>query len=425
MTDRPRSLHPAKPVAPAHVPAELVREYEIYHLSGSAKDPFKSLSALHEDRPVFYNLYADPIICPNGAWVVSSFELLSEVLQDPSRFSSREMVKYSRLIGETWDMIPLELDPPEHTRIRLVVMPMFSPGRMKALTGRIEGRAQDLIRAFRDQGECEFFEAFGMPLPVGIFLELMDLPYSRHAEFYRWGMAIINSYDPVERGTATRSIRDYLREVLDARRAHPGEDVISQILQSSAAGDEPLSDDEVIGLCFMLFIGGLDTVAATLGFTFRYLAENPTARRQMIEAPERIAMAVEEFLRAFSVVVAKRKVVADIDFHGVPMKSGDYVICVMGLGDTDPTVFGCDGLELARSPNRHVGFGMGPHRCLGSHLARLELKVALNTWLRMIPDFEVRPGAEITSHGAGGVYGYDALQLVWRRAAAEAPVRPS
>ena len=413
MNDQPRSFYAVQPVAPAHVPPELVREYEIYHLSGNPKDPFKYLSELHEDKPVFYNLYADPIICPNGAWVVGSFDMLNEVLQDPARFSSREMVKYSRLIGETWDMIPLELDPPEHTRIRLVVMPMFAPARMKQLTGRVEQRAEDLIKAFRDKGECEFFDDFGMPLPVSIFLELMDLPYSRHAEFYKWGMDIINSYDPEERKSATRNIREYLREVLVERRANPGDDVISHILKSSG-GERPLDDDEIIGLCFMLFIGGLDTVAATLGFVFRYLADNPDARRSLIAAPESTATAVEEFLRAFSVVVAKRKVVADIDFHGAPMKAGDYVLCVMGLADTDPASFKGDSLELDRSPNRHVGFGMGPHRCLGSHLARLELRVALDTWLRLIPDFEVKPGVEITSHGAGGVYGYDAVPLVWQ-----------
>lgn len=362
--------------------------------------------------PVFYNKYADPIICPNGAWVVGDYELLNEVLQDPVRFSSREMVQYSRLIGETWDMIPLELDPPDHTRIRLVVMPMFSPSRMKALSERIERRAEALINGIKDKGECDFVEAFGLPLPVGIFLELMDLPFDRHLEFYGWGMDIINSYDPEERKVATSSIREYLRKILEARRAQPGEDLISQILQSTAGG-EPLTDDEIIGLAFMLFIGGLDTVAATLGFAVRYLADNPQARRDLAGNPGATSVAVEEFMRAFSVVVAKRKVVSDIDFHGAPMKAGDYVICAMALGDSDPKVFG-DGLDLARSPNRHVGFGMGPHRCLGSHLARIELKIAIDTWLRLIPEFQVKPGVPLRTHGAGGVYGYDALPLVWR-----------
>lgn len=415
MNDVPRSLSAGPRQAPAHVPAEMVRDYEVYYLGGSDKHTFSFLTGLHKDRDVFYNLNADPIICPNGSWYVTSFKLMNEVLKDAELFSSRDMVQYSRLIGESWDMIPLELDPPEHSRIRLVVMPMFSPQRMRLLTDRIAARAAALIDGFAADGRCEFIDRFANPLPVSIFLELLDLPFDRHHDFLRWASGIVHSFDPEERRRATQDIRSYLSDVVAERRANPGDDVISGIVAGVARG-VPLTDDEITGLCFMIFIGGLDTVAATLGFTFRWLADNPEARARLRADAELRNTAVEEFVRAFSVVQAKRKLTRDVDFHGAPMKAGDYVTCVMGIADTDPDEFGDGAVQLDRQPNRHVGFGMGAHRCLGSHLARLELRVALEVWLDRIPEFSVEPGAQLTTHGAGGVYGYDQLPLVWPQA---------
>jgi cytochrome P450 len=398
--------------APAHVPVELIRDYEIYYLAGNPKDTFSFLRTMHEDRDVFYNLRADPIICPHGAWFVTSFKLMSEVLQDPATFSSHEIVKYSQLVGESWSMIPVELDAPDHSRIRLLVMPMFAPARMKLLTARIGQRAEELIAAFMARGTCDFVAEFASIFPVKIFLELLDLPFSRFHDFIGWGNGIIHSYIPEERTEATRAARAYLREVIGERRARPGEDIISKIVQSRTADGKVLTDDELIGLVFMLFVGGLDTVAATLGFAFRYLADHPEARVRLISEPDAVAVAVEHFLRAFSVVQTKRKVTRDINFHGVPMKAGEYVTCVTGIADTDPEEFG-EGLQLERAADRHVAFGLGPHRCLGSHLARLELKIAIETFLRLIPNFEMVPGSSITTHGAGGVYGYDSLPLRW------------
>ena len=398
--------------APAHVPPEMIRDYEIYYLPGSGKDTFSFLRTIHEDLDVFYNLNADPIICPNGAWYVSSFKLMNEIFQDAGSFSSHEMVKYSQLVGEDWPMIPLELDAPDHTRIRMVVMPMFAPARVKVLGERIALRAEELILAFRDKGACDFVAEFSSVLPVKIFLELLDLPFDRFHDFTSWGHGIINSFIPEERTEATRAARSYLREVISQRQANPGDDVISQIVHAKAADGQPLTEDELIGLTFMLFVGGLDTVAATLGFTFRYLADHPEACRQLREEPDLVPAAVEEVLRAFSVVQTKRKVTRDINFHGAPMKAGDYVTCITGIADTDPEEYG-DGLKLDRTGNRHVAFGMGPHRCLGSHLARLELKLVIDVWLRLIPEFRLDPATQLTTHGAGGVYGYDSLPLLW------------
>ncbi len=412
MNDMSRNGSVSASRAPDHVPADMVRDFEIYYPPGRQKDIFNFLQTIHEDRDIFYNLNADPIICPNGAWYVTSFKLTNEVLQYPQAFSSTGIVNYSHLVGESWPMIPIELDPPDHTRIRLVVMPIFAPARMKMLTGRITQRAEELIQAFRGKGGCDFVTEFSTVFPVRIFLELLDLPFDRFDDFIAWGAGIINSYIPEERTEATRAARAYLREVITARRADPGDDVISKIIQATTADGARLTEDELIGLTFMLFIGGLDTVAATLGFTFRYLADHPEARQQLRVRPELIPTAVEEFLRAFSVVVTKRRVARDIDFHGAPMKAGDYVTCVTGAADTDPEEFG-PAMKLDRPDNRHVAFGMGPHRCLGSHLARLELKIAIEVFLRLLPDFEVAPGARITTHGAGGVYGYDTLPLRW------------
>jgi cytochrome P450 len=416
MNDMTHAISASAKKAPEHVPPEMIRNHEIYYLPGSVTNTFNFLRTVHEDSDIFYNLNADPIVCPNGAWYVSSFQLMNEVFQDAETFSNHEQSKYSQLVGEDWPMIPVELDAPEHTRIRMVVMPMFSPARMKLLTDRVIERAEELIANFKDKGECDLVAEFSSILPVKIFLELLDLPFERFNDFTSWGNGIINSFIPEERTEATRAARAYLRDVIAERRQNMGDDVISNIVAAKAADGKPLTEDELIGLTFMLFIGGLDTVAATLGFIFRYLADHPEARAQLREQPDLIPTAVEEFLRAFSVVQSKRKVTRDIDFHGAPMKAGDYVTCVTGLADTDPEEFG-EGVQLDRQNNRHMAFGMGPHRCLGSHLARLELKLAIEVWLKAIPDFEIVPGAKITTHGAGGVYGYDSLPLHWSKGA--------
>jgi cytochrome P450 len=400
------------PAAPAHVPPAMIRDYEFYYVGGSSKDTFQFLGDIHRDLDIFYNLRADPIICPNGSWIVSSFELMNEVLQNPQVFSSRDMVRFSRLIGESWDLIPLELDPPDHGRIRLVVAPLFAPARMTKLGARIRQRADELIANFRAKGQCEFVGEFAVLFPVSIFLELLDLPRERLDEFVKWASGISHSFYPADRRAATLAVRNYLRQIIEERRISPGDDIISQIVSSKSIG-EPLTEEELIGLTFLIFIGGIDTVTATLGYTMAYLARNPDVYGRLRREPELIPAAVEEFVRAFSVVVAKRKLTRDVDFHGAPMKIGDYVTCVMGLADTDPKEFGSE-INLDRSANRHVGFGMGPHRCLGSHLARLELRVAIEAFLQHIPEMSLAPGAKLTSHGAGGVYGYDNVPLVWK-----------
>lgn len=414
MNDMAHSIGASAVKAPDHVPADMIRNHEIYYLAGNPKNTFNFLRNVHEDKDIFFNLNADPILCPNGAWCISSYALMSEVFQNTELFSNHEQSKYSELVGEDWPMIPVELDAPEHARIRMVVMPMFAPGRMKLLSERISERSEELIASFKDRGECDFVAEFASVLPVKIFLELLDLPFDRFDDFTSWGHGIINSYIPEERTAATRAAREYLRGVIEERRTRPGEDVISQIVHAKTADGQLLTEDEVLGLSFMLFIGGLDTVAATLGFIFHYLADHPEARAQLIEQPDLIPSAVEEFLRAFSVVQSKRKVTKDMVFHGAPMKAGDYVTCITGLADTDPEEFG-ENLQLDRQTNRHMAFGMGPHRCLGSHLARLELKLVIEIWLKHIPEFEIVPGAELTTHGAGGVYGYDALPLRWNK----------
>lgn len=168
-----------------------------------------------------------------------------------------------------------------------------------------------------------------------------------------------------------------------------------------------------MGMCYLFFVGGLDTVAATLGYIFYYLATHDDDRRRLVEDPSLIPDAIEELMRRHAVVSTRRMVTRDMEFHGVQLKKGDYVECDLSLSGTDPAAFDSPlEVDLTRKPNPHLSFGGGPHRCFGSNLARAEMRIGIEEWLKRIPDFHVKPGAELHSHL--GVKGLDALPIVWR-----------
>ena len=396
--------------APDHIPQDLVRSFDFYAEPGLETSPFRTVSTLHADaQRVFYNTN-DPQC--GGSWVVTRAEDFKTVMSHPETFSSLNITGFSALLGQSWPLVPLEIDPPQHHKYRQILNPSFSPRAIDAMSDGIRARAQDLLDLVAAGSSCEFMSAFGQPFPVSVFMQLMGLPDSETDQFLQWEFDLLHNLDLAVKARAAGAIREYLLQLMRERRSHPKDDLATVIVQARYE-DRPLTDDEVLGAYYLMFVGGLDTVAASLGLFFNHLAQHPQLQDRLRAEPARIPRAVEEFVRAFSPVTTRRIVTQDCDLAGVAMKAGDWVTCVTALASLDPDEYQNPlEVDLERPHPRHFGFSMGPHFCIGMHLARREIVLALEGWLSRVPTFRLKPGFEARMHG-GPVMGLETLELEW------------
>lgn len=400
---------PSQAIAPDHVPRHLIRDWNFATAPGAQRDPFRALSVLHDGPDIFW---APAVRNNHAAWVVTRHELIREILQDPARFSSKAIAGFSRLLGETWDLIPLEKDPPDHGRYRTLMNPIFSPSRVALIEDTVTATAEALIEKMKAKGEAEFIDDFARPFPVTVFLSLMGLPLELTAKFLAWEDGLLHGKTMEARIAAAAAIKDYLQDMIAKRRAAPTDDLISFAVTGEVEGRR-LDDEEVLGVCYLLFVGGLDTVASALGFAFKHLAEDAANQALLRSEPDLIPAAIEELLRAHSAVITSRFVTRDTEFHGVTMKAGECVALATGLAGRDGREFpDPHRIDFLRENLRHIAFSAGPHRCIGSHLARRELKIALDLFLTRIPPFRIKPGETPVTH-ATGVFGVDYLPIVW------------
>jgi cytochrome P450 len=364
--------------------------------------------------------------CPVGRMfftnspVVSRFEDVQDALRDPETFSSEVDLK----LGNVRPMIPQQLDPPAQTRYRRLLDPLFSRKKMAALVPAIRAHASSLIDEFVERGECEFDSAFAIPLPCTAFLSLFGLPLSDLPTFLEIKDGIIRpqkfTSDMAKaeeiRITTSQRMYAYFEDEIARRRANPKQDLLGELLTAEIDGKK-LQQNEILDICYLMLIAGLDTVTATLGCNIAYLAANPDQRRRLVEDPAMIPSAVEELLRWETPVIAVPRVARrDVTIQGVEIKAGEIVTFLIGSANTDEDHFkNAQSVDFDRERNIHMAFGAGPHRCLGSHLARMELQVAMEEWHRRIPDYAIKPGEQpIYSPGIREVM---YLPLVWGSAA--------
>jgi cytochrome P450 len=289
--------------------------------------------------------------------------------------------------------------------------PLLSPKAVNAMEPMARARAIHLIDSFQAKGTCEVMQDFAFPFAVNVFLNFLGLPYSRAPEFLDWADDIIRG-TVEQRAETTRRIHQFMIELAELRRREPGEDFMTFLVQTEFQG-RPLTDKEIRGISYLLFIAGLDTVAAAIGFDIYYLAQHPKDQEALRAEPERVKLAVEEMLRAFPTIGVLRVATRDLDLLGAPVKKGDWVLCGTYIANRDPREFPePDKVDLDREDNRHVAFGYGPHRCLGSHLARRELIIGVEEFLARVPSFRIKAGTIPLTHG-GFVFGVEDLHLEW------------
>ncbi|MGQ0534381.1 MAG: cytochrome P450 [Caulobacteraceae bacterium] len=414
VTDEQRAL------IPEHVPQELVRPAQEFSAAAGpagtgGKCPYERLSEMHGGPPIVYTAPTIGFFGTPGSWLLTKAKHIRAVLQQPDVFSSKGIAGFSRLVGESWDLIPLELDPPEHGKFRALMNSIFAPAKISAMEDGVRARAIALIDAVSGKCECEFVEAFGRPFPVSIFMQLMGLPDEEMQQLNEWEHGLLHSGTLDERLAAAHGFLNYLRELIAARRREPTNDLTTFAIQAEVDG-RALTDDEVMGMCYLLVVAGLDTVAASLGLHFRHLAQNPEDQARLRASPALIPSAVEELLRRYATVTTSRFATQDVEIGGIKMMKGDRVTCSTMLASLDPDEFDRSmDVDISRSPNRHVAFSYGPHRCIGSHLARRELTIAMEEWLKRVPPFRTKGGVDVPVK-LGGLLGVDCLPLEWRAA---------
>ena len=342
--------------------------------------------------------------------VISRYEDVVWALRHPEIFSSE--MELQAALGTERPMIPQQIDPPAQTRYRRLLDPYFSRRKMEALIPGIREQAGALIDSFVDRGHCEFDSEFAVPLPCTAFLQLLGLPLDRLDFFLEIKDDIIRPHirhtelkdlDAMKqvRVDAGQRMYAYFEEVIAERRGAPGSDLLSDLVQGEIDG-ERLSETEMLDICFLLLLAGLDTVTATLGCNLAYLAANPDQRERIVSDPALIPSAVEELLRWETPVTAVPRVIKqDVEICGVALKAGEFASLLLGSANTDGSHFeDPTRVDFNRERNVHAAFGVGPHRCLGSHLARMELQVAMEEWHRRIPVYRI-PEGEVPRYSTG------------------------
>ena len=398
-----------EPVIPDHVPSSLVRPFPYVFGMTTAADPFGEwAAAVHDGPEIFYAPHAYPGATP--AWIVRRVEDLRKIYFDTETFSSKDFSPFAKLIGDTWTNLPVEIDPPNHAKYRAFINPLFTPSAMAKLEEKIRGYAVEYIEGFRERGECEFMADFAFEFPIKVFLELMDFPLSNTRQFLEWETGLLHSLDMATIAEATRNVVGFLRDEIEDRRRNPRGDIISYALGVEVDGRK-LNEDELVGFAFNLFIGGLDTVSTNMGLQFLHLARNPQHQQLLKDDPRQIPHAIDEMMRAYAAVTTFRTCTRETEFYGVKMMPGDKVAMSTTLAGRDPQEFPEPGeVRFDRNP-RHVSFGFGPHMCVGMHLAKREMRIAIEEFVNRIPQFGLRPGHAVEYHL--GMIQPVTLPLVW------------
>jgi len=395
---------------PAHVPPHLVGEYPLVLGATTFDNPFhKLIPQLMEGPEVMW--------VPNGylghfpAWVFRRAKDLQQIYLDNEHFSSKDFAPFAKLLGENWNNVPAEVDPPMHGLFRNMVNPRFTPRRMAALEGRVREFAQFYINKFKDKGHCEFMNEFAFRFPINVFLELMGLPMDKVDTFLEWENGLLHEHDMAKVAEATRNVKNYLMGEIEERRKNPRDDLITFGVEAEIDGRK-MTEDELFGFCFNLFIGGMDTVSTNTAWQFRHLAENPQDQAKLRANPELIPTATEEMFRAYAAVTTARTCIKPVQIHGVQLMPGDKILMATTLVNRDPNEFeNPNEVRLDRNP-RHLTFGTGIHRCVGAPLARREVIIAIEEFLKAIPEFRIAPDAKIRTQ-LGGVIQPETLPLVW------------
>jgi cytochrome P450 len=390
---------------PAHVAPELVVDFDFMRPGPEGSDPFAAWSQLHGLPPLVWTPRN------GGHWLATRGEDIPVILKNHDLFSSRRA-----FIGMTErpQAVPLEYDPPEHAALRRMLIPAFTPKAVSMWSSEARRLSIQLINGFAADGQCEFIRDFAQQLPMIIFLKMVDLPLDHRQMLIDWVSTGLRSTDAARRIDARTHLNAYLENMLDQRLASPGEDLFSMAIQADIGGRR-MNRQEALGLASGLLGGGLDTVAATMGWMAMFLAQHPAHRRELADHPTRIPRAIDELMRRYSIANIARVVRHDLQYLGASLKAGEQILmasCIHGL-DERSFAYPMEVRFDRKDSFRHSTLSHGIHRCIGAPLATQEMKIFLEEWLARIPDFSIVP-EDPPVMATGIVHALTRLALQWR-----------
>ena len=399
---------------PNHVPPELRWDHSLYEFTSELDDPFMAASRLLDGPPIVY-VRAGGQGFPG--WLIARHALLKEAFIDWENFSSDggSGALLTHMLGADWKLNPVRIDPPMHTVYRKVLVPFFTPKAVSHMEGGVREICDTLIAKFEDNGSCDFVKDFAIPFPSYIFLKLMGMPMDMLQQFFDWEQRLMRGKNAEEMVAAGREILEYLKFHLEEQKKNPATPLMESIMNARILDGRTLNDGEILGMFFTFYAGGLDTVYATLGWSMRYIATHPEFQQFLRDNPDQMPKAVDELLRMFSVVMTERTVTHDMAWHGVEMKKGDLVFMPIFVACRDPEAYpNPHEADLDRKETM-LAFASGPHLCLGMHLARREIRIALESFLNRFENIHIPEGAQYKYH-AGSTFNVDSLPIAWERA---------
>ncbi|MGI9523334.1 MAG: cytochrome P450 [Hyphomicrobiaceae bacterium] len=349
-----------------------------------------------------------------GAYLPTTFDDIRDIALNTEHFSSRQVVLREHHPIDLGGAPPITTDPPKHELARRAIMEPFSPYHIKKKIPRIREICNVLIDAFIDNGNFDGASDYAQHIPVHVIADMLGLPHSDDEQFRTWikQILITGVHDERVLNTALLEITEYFRGHVEARRRAPGEDFISHLARQTYEDGEPFKDKHILGTLRLILVAGIDTTWSAIGSSIWHLAHVPSDRERLSQDPEFARTAVEELLRVYAPVTMARFVAKDININGCAMRAGEMALLPFPAANRDPTCFAdADSVDFDRQDShRHVAFGIGIHRCVGMHLARMELTVALQELLKRVPNFQL---AGKTTWSQGAVRGPRSLPLVF------------
>jgi cytochrome P450 len=376
------------------------------------ENPFPIWDELRAASPV---VHTDRFL---GCYMPTTYQAVREIANDTEHFSSRRVIVRDIRPEITATAPPITSDPPEHKPAKQLLLPPFTPDAMRKLEPRVRAICNELIDEFINDGKCDAAARYTRHIPVRAIAHMLGIAEKDGDLFIKWihGILELGIKDDAALMSAVREMTEYFAAHLEQRKQNPTDDLISTLMKARDKDGEPLSDSHVLGSLRLLLIAGIDTTWSAIGSSLWHLAKTPADRERLVAEPELMPSAVEELLRAYSPVTMAREVIKETVISGCPIKPGNMVLLSFPAANRDPAMFpDADKVVLDRKENRHAAFGLGIHRCVGSNLARMEMMVAIEEWLKRIPDFRLDPAGQVT-WSEGTVRGPRQLPLLFRKA---------
>jgi cytochrome P450 len=389
-------------------------------------DPFPFLATLRSSDPVHRTTLPDKVKTP--VWLITRYEDVNALLKD-ERFPKN---RRSALTPEQLRQLPwvppmfrplernmLDLDQPDHTRLRALVHKAFTPRLVERMRARVQSLADELLDGVARRGEMDLIKDYALPLPMTIITEILGVPTGDRHKFHKWSKAVVSLSSPNATVRVIPSVWmfiRYLRRFFKVRRRDPRDDLASALIQAEEAGDK-LSEDELLAMVFLLLIAGHETTVNLIGSGTLALLTHPDQMEKLRQDPSLIKTAIEELLRYTAPVfmTTERYAREDVTLRGVKIPRGEMTLGVIGSANRDENVFRSpDALDITREPNKHLSLGQGIHFCLGAPLARMEAQIAINTLLRRMPDLRLKVSSDSLRWRPSMILrGLDALPVVF------------